>query len=117
MKVPIKNPSPDFENFKKILKGEKKPERVHFVELALDLEVMKHIIENIFEEKWIPYTEETKKQHIQQTINFFYKMGYDFVPGWLGFKNMPEFKSRQTDDTAGIDIIFSTYIWYNKKHE
>lgn len=23
MKVPIKNPSPDFENFKKILKGEK----------------------------------------------------------------------------------------------
>jgi len=102
MVFPLKNPEPDFEKFTDVLKGKRKPERVHFVELGIDGEVRQYIIENLFGEKWIPLTEETKREHLKQIVNFYYRMGYDFVPGWIGFKNMPEFKSRQTPDTAEL---------------
>lgn len=102
MKIPLKNPEPDFEKFADVLKGKRKPERVHFVEIGIDQEVSQFIIENLFGEKWIPFTEETKKEHLKQIVNFYYRMGYDFVPVWIGFKNMPDFKSRQTTDTANL---------------
>lgn len=53
-KVPLQNPSPDFERLEKVLRGEKKPERVYFVELGIDGKIIKYITENIMGEKWIP---------------------------------------------------------------
>lgn len=40
---PLKKPSPDFEAFEKVLKGEKTPEKVYFVELVIDMEVIQFI--------------------------------------------------------------------------
>ena len=102
MRFPLKNPSPDFETFTKVLRGKRKPDKVHFVELGIDEEVMKYITENIFGEKWIPNTEETTEAYLKQMVNFYYRMGYDYVPGWISFRNMPGFKERKTSDTAKL---------------
>jgi uroporphyrinogen decarboxylase len=97
LKVLLKNPEPDFEEFKKVIKG-KKAERVHFVELLMDYEVKKYITEKYFGEKWIDYSEENKEKFIKQEINFWYKLGYDYVriAGGIVFYG----KSRKTKDTA-----------------
>jgi uroporphyrinogen decarboxylase len=97
LKAPLKNPEPDFEEFKKVIKG-KKAERVHFVELLMDYEVKKYITEKYFGEKWIDYSEENKEKFINQEINFWYKLGYDYVriAGGIVFYG----KSRKTKDTA-----------------
>ena len=51
LKVPLKNPKPDFKTFREVLEGKKKAERVHFVELLMDEEIKKSITENLLEEK------------------------------------------------------------------
>jgi len=100
MKVPLKNPSPDFEELRKVLKGEKEAKRVHFVELLMDGEIRKEITEKYLNKKWIPATEETMKEFWMQDINFWYKLGYDYirVAGGLNFVG----KERQTEDTASL---------------
>jgi len=119
-----KIPSPDFESLNKVLKGEKQPEKVYFVEYGVDGEVMKFITEEVIGEKWISTSqvstgkapakkgftlEEKTKRLWKQHINFFYLMGYDYVPSWgqlWGFsssdliKNLYSLKTRTCDDTA-----------------
>lgn len=98
MELFLKKPNPDFEEFKKVILGEKKANRVHFVELLMDNEVKKNITEKYIGEKWIDYSEENKEKYIKQEINFWYKMGYDYVriAGGVIFPG----KSRKTKDTA-----------------
>lgn len=106
LKVPLQKPSPDFESLEKILRGEKQPKRVYFVELIVDLEIMKYIVENYMNKKWIPLTEENKEDFLKQYIDFYYTMGYDFVPAWefepVKFKDFPQFKTRKAADTARL---------------
>jgi len=101
-KVPLQNPLPDFESLEKVLRGEKEPEKVYFVELGIDGEVLKYITENVMREKWIPQGEEIQKDYVKQIIDFYYKMGYDYVPLWLDWRNLPQFKERKTADTANL---------------
>ena len=48
---PLSNPSPDFEIFKEVLLGRRLPEKVHFVELGIDYEVMRFIAEELMDIK------------------------------------------------------------------
>lgn len=100
LKVPLENPRPDFEEFKKVIKGEKRASRVHFVELLFDYEIFSFIVENYLGEKAIPWSSEMKKKSLKQQIDFWYRMGYDYariVPdGGLQFPS----KTRRTEDTA-----------------
>lgn len=90
-KFPLKSPSPDCESLKKVLKGEKQPEKVYFVELVVDEEVKKFIIENLMGEKYVspvyaafrPSVRDSKanpEAYWKQQISFYYRLGYDFVP-------------------------------------
>ena len=38
---------PDFEQFKKVIRGEKPPARVHLVELGIDGEIVRSVMENV----------------------------------------------------------------------
>ncbi|MCX7917786.1 MAG: hypothetical protein N2589_06660 [bacterium] len=130
LKLPLKNPEPNFEEFKNVLKGEKKAEKVHFAELLMDYEVKRYITERYLEEKWIEYSEATKEKYIKQEINFWYKLRYDYVriAGGVVFQG----KERKTKDTAilskgergwveeGIGMItnwsdFENYPWQKKE--
>jgi len=99
-KVPLNNPRPDFREFREVLMGEREAERVHFVELFADPEITSFIIENFLGEKVIPWSLGTKRDFLKQQINWWYKMGYDYIrvaiPDGLEFPG----KKRVTEDTA-----------------
>jgi len=100
LKVPLENPRPDFEEFTRVIKGEKRASRVHFVELLFDYEIFSFIMENYLGEKVVPWSSETKRKSLKQQIDFWYRMGYDYariVPdSGLQFPS----KTRRTEDTA-----------------
>ena len=93
LRVPTTNPFPDFETLRQVLKGEKEPHRMHFVEVLVDGEIKQFIIENVLNEKWVPAPPECslgdasssapsehREAYWGRNINFFYRMGYDFLP-------------------------------------
>ena len=98
LKVPLKSPEPDFEGFKRVIKGERKAKRVYFVELLFDQEIIDFIIKNFLGEEPITLSSKTKEDFLKQQINFWQRMGYDYirVSGGLEFPG----KDRKTEDTA-----------------
>ncbi len=110
MRIPLEKPSPDFDSLTKVLKGEMKPERVHFVELGLDHEVIRAIMEDSMNWEWTPSTEETTEAYQRQLIQFWYRMGYDFFPVSPDWLNLPEFRRREAQDTAGLSKGKRTWI-------
>ena len=118
LRVPTTNPFPDFETFRQVLKGEKEPHRVHFVEVLVDEEIKHFILENVLDEKWVPAPPECgladtsssapsehRKAYWRQNINFFYRMGYDFLPDMdpaAAFFPSIVPKPRVADDTASL---------------
>ena len=116
-----KKPSPDFESFEKVLKGEEKPQRVYFVELWVDEEVRKFVTEKFMGRRWVPappeysllsvntfpreISSEEKQTYWRQNINFFYRMGYDYLPdlfpALLYFQSLVR-RTRIADDTAHL---------------
>jgi len=109
LKVPIKKPKPDFEEFKKVIKGEKDAEKVHFVELLMDLEIKKHITEKFINKKWVEFSEGTKEIFWKQEINFWYKLGYDYIRIGGGV-NFISTKGRKGKDTASLSRGERTWV-------
>ncbi len=102
MNVPLKNPKPDIEAFRKLIKREDEPSRVHFVELFCDYAIMDHVWKNCFEKEWLKQAKDDadgQKTYWLNYIEFQRRMGYDFirVSGGLDFT---EQKKRVADDTA-----------------
>ena len=128
---PLKNPQPDFEKFTKILSGEVRPDKVPLSELLVDLEVIGAIHEKYFGKKMIPFNKvfspyeigkrllylglgrgllpmcgRAERELVKQVIEFYYRMGYDYVPDAIPglyaiFLMMP--KGRMTRDTAQLN--------------
>jgi uroporphyrinogen decarboxylase len=98
-RVPFEKPEPDFYEFKDVLLGKKPARRVHFVELFQDIEIVAYITENIFGDRVVRSVEEDFEGFWRQQINFWYRMGYDYirVSGGLNFVGQ---KRRVTSDTA-----------------
>lgn len=126
--LPLKNFSPDFEAFKEVLMGRGEPDRVHFVELGVDFEMMDFLSKRLMGQRFpslSPVTEEKKQQfregkdvshlteqekaYLKNLINFYYRMGYDYVPAWLPLAPIPS-KVRVTDDTAGLSRGKRTWV-------
>ena len=77
----IKSPKPDIEAFKAVIRGQAKPEKVHLCELFADQEIMQWVTENIFRKQWVGISDdiETQKQHLLCEIDYWHKMGYDYI--------------------------------------
>ena len=94
LKIPMQEPSPDFGSMEKIVKGEQEADRVPLVELLVDEEVKRVIIEEGMGDKWVAPPrllfgtapsgqiprEGAEEAYWRQNINFFYRLGYDLVP-------------------------------------
>jgi len=111
---PLRNPKPNFEELQNVIKGNKKAERVHFVELFTDPEITTFIIENLLGEKAIPETlignkplstPGMKEELITQYVKVWYRMGYDYIPLVGARVNDLYFpgKEQSTTDTALIN--------------
>lgn len=123
----LRDPSPDFETFSRVLKGEAPAKKVHLAELVLDFELMEAISEKILDKKWmslqeaytpeeinkvlalgkglLPMGGEKEKAFWKQYSDFFFRMGYDYIndlslAGYLMFLCIP--RVRIADDTAGL---------------
>jgi uroporphyrinogen decarboxylase len=102
----LDHPAPDFDGLLSILKGEKTPGRVPIVEIGIDSEVLKDIQESFLDEPWalpdgMGGPSSPDKHYYQQLINLYYRLGYDFVPLWPLWVDLPPGKIRQVADTAG----------------
>ncbi len=94
-----KRKSPDFSIFREVLEGKRRAEKVPYMENCVDEEIMKYITEKYFGKRWVPNTEETKEEYWKQKIDFWYRMGYDYVrvDGGLSF---PRKSRKMVEDTA-----------------
>jgi uroporphyrinogen decarboxylase len=101
IKVPLQKPTPDINNFLKVIKGEIIPDKPPLIELFLDYEIVREISINHLNRNWVePSSEkETIKQYLKNWIEVYWKMGYDYIrmSGGLDF---PLGISRKGNDTA-----------------
>jgi uroporphyrinogen decarboxylase len=123
LKVPLKKPEPDFDEFLKICEGLKDPDRVHHVEVIVDEEIKKEIMEKHLDQKFHPpvgmfFGEadkslkslkkedhiKAKEDYYRMNISFHYHMGYSFVTDHDFLINLEGFNtvSEKTNDTAAL---------------
>ncbi|MFC1725959.1 uroporphyrinogen decarboxylase family protein [candidate division KSB1 bacterium] len=78
--IPVQNPKPDCRQFIDILMG-RDNSRVPLVEYIVDEFVMKQIVTEILGREWADYgkTRESQKAYLNNFIEFWHRMGYDFV--------------------------------------
>lgn len=124
---PVAEPKPDFEQLLKVLSGEKAAEKVHLVELFADIEIVRVVLKDVLGIQPVLSPADDFEEFYKQNIEFWYRMGYDFVrvSGGLSF---PKAKHLQAADTAqlsrgtrswideGIGVItswedFESYPW------
>ncbi len=112
IKIPIQNPRPDFDELSDVLLGKKKAKKVHNVEMLIDEEIKKEIIENFFGEKNLAPTvtfggskegvsedtdfaanKEASEKYYKQLINFYYRMGYSVLADYEFLVNFQAFNT------------------------
>lgn len=118
-RVPLEKPCPDFDDLEKVIKGERESKRVHLVELMVDPEIMEYIIRNylhgtmdrqVMEYMQSSYarkgltlaSKDVKERCQQQSIDFYWRMGYDSIKVSAEYRNLPDFKRRIAPDTARL---------------
>jgi uroporphyrinogen decarboxylase len=79
--LPLTHPNPDAAEFVDILMGRKAHVRTPLVEYIVDDVVMKPIVEGLLGRRWAPFgaDRESQKAYLDNFIEFWYRMGYDFV--------------------------------------
>lgn len=109
MRIPLKHPEPDIENFKKVILREKIPQRPPFIELHIDKEVIRNLVENELNKKWVePMPDDRKSQEtcLRNYIECWYRLGYDCIrlTGEFRFSSGLHFASqvRKGEDTASL---------------
>ncbi|MFH0990961.1 MAG: uroporphyrinogen decarboxylase family protein [bacterium] len=78
--IPLTYPTPDSQLFIDLLMG-KQQGHTPLIEYIVDDFVMKSIHENLLERRWVAYgnDRESQKAYLDNFIEFWYRMGYDFV--------------------------------------
>lgn len=131
--LPLENPKPDFEIFKKVLKGEEKPEKVHFVEFFIDYNMINTLSSKFnMNLKYIPdlmalFSGESEAPAlgdqiyfdiIEPMIEFYYRFGYDYFPNVFfapgtSFRVLLRFigKKREAEDTAPLATPGVKRVW------
>ncbi|MCS7187733.1 MAG: hypothetical protein RMK89_12380, partial [Armatimonadota bacterium] len=78
--VPSKQPRPNAQEFVDILMGRTPQRRTPLVEYIVDETVMRPIVVNLLGREWVtPKDRESLKAYLDNFVEFWYRMGYDFV--------------------------------------
>lgn len=92
----LDNPTPDFDHYIRVLKGEDQPQKVPLVEIGIDAE----ILQTIADQHAPDLAQRLKAEDPAARTEMFRLLGYDYVPVWLNWLNHPEPKRRIGTDTA-----------------
>ena len=100
--LPLKNPRPDASEFIDILMGRSQSKRVPLVEYLVDEIVMRPIMTDFLGRSWVDYGSDrsTQKVYLDNFIEFWFRMGYDFVRYEEGL-DLPTHKIITADTAAG----------------
>jgi len=79
--IPLNSPHPNASEFIDILMGKSSAARVPMVEYIVDDVVLRPIITDLLGRVWVDYgnRREEQKAYLDNFIEFWYRMGYDFV--------------------------------------
>ncbi len=80
--IPLDNPNPDADRFIRCMVGEEKCKKPPMVEYLVDAVVMRPIITDLLDREWVipkPDDRESQAAYWDNVIEFWYRMGYDFV--------------------------------------
>ena len=79
--IPLNSPHPNASEFIDILMGRSREVRVPLVEYIVDDVVLRPIVTDLLGREWVEYgnTREEQKAYLDNFIEFWYRMGYDFV--------------------------------------
>jgi len=125
-------PHPDFNDFTAVLKGTKKPAKVHYAELVVDEEIKKIILEEFLEDEYfappvlnwgssgtavLSFNEKKTqyKKYYEKTIKFYYQMGYSMITDMMfmnNFEALNPFKIRSADTSI---LSKGERYWANEK--
>lgn len=109
LSLPLKKPSPNFDELQAILKYQKAAQKVHFVELWIDSEVISEILVKYLDECVIYSKDEDPEKYWKQRIKFWYKMGYDYIRVADGIV-LPKTKMRVGKDTSMLSKPFRGWV-------
>ena len=99
--VPFSDPEPDFHEFRQVLEGKIDAERVHYAELFADREIVEAILADYMGHTPVPSPEDDFEDYWRQQIEYWHKMGYDYIRVAGGLE-IPRAKHRTTGDTAEL---------------
>ncbi len=109
MRIPLKEPKPNKDNFKDVILRKKIPQRPPFMELHIDKEIIKELTVDWLGMKWVepsPDDRESQKAYIMNYIYCWYRLGFDCVrlTGDFRFSSGYHFESRtrKGEDTAQL---------------
>ena len=79
--IPLNSPHPNASEFIDILMGRSSEVRVPMVEYIVDDVVLRPIVTDLLGRAWVDYgnRREEQKAYLDNFIEFWYRMGYDFV--------------------------------------
>jgi uroporphyrinogen decarboxylase len=102
----LENPSADFAQLERVLKGQEEPQRVHLVELHIDQEVLGAISERYLGQPWIQWDRHSgappPEPYFRQLVTLYHRLGYDFVPTVPVWLHHPPRRWQETVDTAQL---------------
>ncbi|NDJ85690.1 MAG: hypothetical protein GYB66_07375 [Chloroflexi bacterium] len=102
----LPHPQPDFEALLAVLKGTRQPERVHFIELSMDGEIMQALTERYLGEDWFEWGQGFEftppEPYFKQVVNLYYRLGFDHAPVWATWPNHPRPAYRSGENTAAL---------------
>jgi uroporphyrinogen decarboxylase len=79
--LPVADPKPDSKKFIDVLLGRERADRPPLVEYIVDDVVMEPIVRDLLGRAWVEESKDRKarKAYLDNFIEFWYRMGYDFV--------------------------------------
>jgi len=99
--VPLKHPKPDAKRFVDVLMGRARSTRPPLVEYIVDDVVMKPVTTDLLGREWVvPTDRESLRAFLDNFIEFWYRMGYDFVRFESGLR-LPENRLVAPDTAPG----------------
>jgi uroporphyrinogen decarboxylase len=116
MKVPLKKPIPDKDSLKKVILREIIPKKLPSMELHIDKEMVKELVEKELDKKWIePLSndKESQKACLKNYIECWYRLGYDCLrlTGDFRFTSGLHFESKIRGGTDTAELARSERKW------
>lgn len=116
MKIPLKNPSPDKDYFKKVILRQEEPKKPPFMELHIDKEIVKEFVIKELGRKWVePSADDinSKEEYLRNYIECWYRLGFDCIrlTSDFRFKAGLHFATKTRDGKDTAELARSERKW------